>query len=277
MNIFITYSNELYEKTRKFSAKMAKRYGNFDKVIEYEPEDIDVDFYSKNKEILSIKQGNGLWLWKPYFVYKTLLESNENDIIFYCDAGAFFIKDVRKIINTMDDDIWISDIPLIEKQFTKKDAFILMNCDNKIYKETNQIQANFIAVKNTKKSKKFVKQWLDYCCNINILSPHSIKPNMDNIKEFIGHREDQSVLSLLSKKWSLKSHLDPTQYGKLPEKYYAEGRLYKVPKHEKEYPVCIILHRTADVKFKTCLNQWICSWLPKKLCYLFMDTSERRD
>lgn len=277
MNIFITYSNELYEKTRKFSAKMAKRHGKFDKVIEYEPKDIDNNFHEKNKEILSIKQGNGLWLWKPYFVYKTLLESKENDIIFYCDAGAFFIKDVKKIINTMDDDIWISDIPLIEKQFTKEDAFILMDCDNKIYKETNQIQANFIAIKNTKRSKKFVKEWLDYCCNINILSPNSIEPKIENSMDFIGHREDQSVLSLLSKKWKIKPHLDPTQYGKLPSKYYSKERLYKNPEHNKEYPVCIILHRTANVEFRTCLNQWICSWLPKKLCYLFMGNDKKEE
>lgn len=262
MKVFITYSNDKYKRTKRFSLKMAKYFGRFDSFIQYSPDDIDKNFYEKNKEILSIDKGNGLWLWKPYFIYKTLLGVNYNDIVFYCDAGSFFIRNANKILKTMKDDIWVSDIPLIEKQYTKKECFFLMDCNEEFYRESNQIQANFIAIRKNEKTIRFIKEWLDYCCNINIISPISNNLKFKNDSIFIEHREDQSVLSLLCKKWNINTHLDPSQYGRIPTKYYEKDRIFKVPKHDKEYPVCLILHRTADVNLKVCINQWFCSWLP---------------
>ena len=93
MRIFITFGDNKFKKARKFSAKMAKLRGGFDKVIEYTPEDIDPAFKREHEDIFSIKRGYGLWLWKPYIIWKTLNEvANEGDLVFYADAVLFLLE-----------------------------------------------------------------------------------------------------------------------------------------------------------------------------------------
>ncbi|WP_378950774.1 hypothetical protein [Pelosinus sp. sgz500959] len=258
---FITYSNELYSETREFCLKMARKMGRFDEVIRFTPEDIDPKFTTENSVILSVRNGNGLWLWKPYFIHKILCTIENGDVLVYCDAGSFFIKSSKYIIDSMsNEDIWVSDIPLIEKQFTNPSLFRIMNCDSDEYKETNQIQANFIAVRKSEVSMRFVKEWLNYCKQPACIVPEE-NVSVDGF-QFMGHRSDQSILSLLSKKYGLHPHLDPTQYGRIPEKYYAKYRIFNKSEHNKEYSTLIILHRTKNVDKKVVLNQWLCSWLP---------------
>lgn len=263
MILFVTYSNDLYAKTRDYCVKMAQKKGKVDKAVAYKPEDIDKEFYEAHRSILDLRAGNGLWLWKPYFVRKALDTVDDGDIVLYCDAGSYFFKSCKPMIDSMDDDIWVSDIPLIEKQYTKPELMEKMGCEGQEFSETNQIQGNFIAIRKTKRGIKFAQEWLDNCLDgDNLLTDTRYEKRAPEFK-FLGHRSDQSVLSLLTKKWSIRTHLDPTQYGRVPEKYFNKGRVFKVAEHKDTYKPCIILHRTKDVDFKTCLNQWIFTWVPK--------------
>ena len=72
MIIFITYVNSLFAKSAEYCVKMAVKKGKVDKIIHYHPNDIDSAFYEKHKDILTMQRGNGLWLWKPYFLCKAL-------------------------------------------------------------------------------------------------------------------------------------------------------------------------------------------------------------
>lgn len=271
MNIYVTYSNELYAQTRDFSAKMAKRLGRFDKVVVYTPADISEDFYKANARILETKSGAGLWLWKPYILLKALKEeAQEEDFVFYGDAGSFFIRNCRHIIRRMKSDIWVSDISLVERQYTKEYAFQRMGCEDDIYRNTPQVQANFVCVRKSKESLDFVEEWLSLCCDFNLISGNPEISQVVNDPKFIEHRMDQSILSLLSKKRKIEIHLDPSQYGRFPEKYHQPDRLKIFPKHQKEYPVCIILHRTKNVEFRICFKQIMNVLLPKRMVKLLL-------
>lgn len=267
MKIFVTYSNERYAKARDFAGKMAKRFGKFDKVIIYKPEDIDDDFKEKNKEILSFKKGAGLWLWKPYVVNKALNEEcKEGDYLFYADAASFFIRSVDHIIKAWgDQDVFVSPVPLKEWQFTKADCFKLLNCDTDEFKQTAQIQGSFMGFRKSEKSVKFVAEWLRRCCDIRLLHPDNIALHLENPQGFDAHREDQSMLSLLSKQWGIQPHTDLTQYGKYPEKYLFGNYKRVEISTKREYPVCIILHRTANVDKIVALKQLILALVPRKL------------
>lgn len=265
MLLFITYSNDLFAKTRDLCVRMALKRGKVDKAIAYGPEDIDEVFYAKYKQILDLRAGNGLWLWKPYFVCKALDLVQEGDIVIYCDAGSFFFRSCKSIVNTMDDDIWVSDIPLIEKQYTKPELMEKMGCVDERYTETNQVQGNFIAIRKTQRGMQFAREWLDICAEGNNLLQDTRYQESPPAFGFCGHRSDQSVLSLLSKKWGLQVHRDPSQYGRVPEKYYASDRIFKVPMHTDTYKPCIILHRHRNADFRTCFKQWVVAWIPKSM------------
>ena len=47
MIVAINYANDPYKKTQKYCTHSAYKYG-VDKVFEYGPKDIDIDFYKKN-------------------------------------------------------------------------------------------------------------------------------------------------------------------------------------------------------------------------------------
>lgn len=263
--VLINYSDQNFAKSRRLNSWTARYLAGVDEVIEYGPSDIDGNFFKANKHILTQKRGAGEWLWKPYFVLKTLQKLNDGDILIYCDSGAFFYRNVNKIIGSMSkDDVWVSDLPLIEKQWTKPYVISALEADYIDVTDTPQIQGGILCFRRSKISIDFVQKWLNYCCIPELLMPLC---DHEQRGECIMHREDQSILSVLCKLDGVKPHRDPTQYGRIPEKYYVEGRLFKKPEHYDEYPVCVILHRTANADYNTIFRQWLCTWLPVRIVY----------
>lgn len=271
MKYFISYGDEKFSKSLKIAGLMAKFVGGFDKIKLYGPADLNSNFVKSNKEILSIKRGAGLWLWKPYIIYETLLnEINDGDLVFYSDAGSFFVRNVRHIEKVMkNSDIWVSDIPFQEVQFTKEDAFRILDIDDAV-KDTAQIQASFLCIRKSKESVLFIKEWLDKCCDINLLHPDNLV-GKDCSEKFISHREDQSILSLLCKKRKIKPHFDPSQYGKYPELYTRWNFERPIMDTVKEYPVCIVLHRNPNISFKSIVKQVLLAFIPAKIGISFLD------
>lgn len=222
MKVLINFANDNYKKAQKLNSKTGKLFCRFDKIYNFSPLDISKEFFEENKKIFEYDRGCGLWLWKPYFINKVLESLNDGDIVFYCDSGACFFRNISPILDILKkQDIWVSILPLVEKQFTKEKTFELMNLNDEKYKNSNQISGTFIALKKSDFSMAFVKEWLNYCCNLEIISP--VKDKSKEISEFYSHREDQSILSLLVKKYSIRAYSDPSQYGRLPEKYIRDG------------------------------------------------------
>ena len=135
-------------------------------------------------------------------------------------------------------------LSLIEKQWTKRDAFILLECDNTLFTDTNQMMASFILVKRSEKSIEFFKQYLKYSQDYRILTDVKNTLGLNNYPEFIDHRHDQSILSLLSKKWGLIPFHDPSQTGILFDPYIYYLRR-EVPK--SDYPMIIIHTRKSNL------------------------------
>ena len=271
--ILINYADESYRRAQKLQTKTAKIAG-FSEVIEYNPQDIDDTFKKEHADIFQYKRGNGLWVWKPYFIKKTLSKMKTGEILFYCDSGACFFRNVKGIVSKLSNqDVWISTLPLKEKQFTKQLTFDIMNCNSDRYKESAQISGTFCAFKKSDLSMKFVDEWLQYCCNVRAIEPPE---NSDQEAEYYyGHREDQSILSLLVKKYNLQAWSDPSQYGRLPEKYRrAKCEMVYYGKYvgQEDYPICIVHHRTKDGNRGVLIRQLLCAVLPRKVGKKFISS-----
>ena len=265
ITVLINYADHGFSKAQHLNTWAGKKIGKFDRVIEYGPEDLDKDFYMAYRDVLSIKRGAGEWLWKPYIIKKTLEELNPGDYLLYCDSGAFMLGSSTYIFESMkESDVWVSDIPLIEKQWTKPSVIHelgVSNCEDIL--ESNQIQGGFIAIRKSRFSVSFVDEWLSLCCERRLLLP--LVENEEK-GDCISHREDQSILSVLCKLHGIQAHRDPTQYGRIPEKYKGIGAVFSVPDHEEDnYPVLILLHRTGNYNWSVILKQWLNIVLPKKL------------
>ena len=265
----INYADGKYSKTQHFNTKTALNYGGFNKVIEYGPEDIDIAFKSEHKDVFSYRRGNGLWLWKPYLIYKTLLTMPNGALLFYCDSGSFWIKSAMPIISILEkDDIFVSCVPFPEKQFTKKICFDVLGVD--YTKGDNcQYQGTFIGIKKTKTTLEFVKEWLACCSDFRLIAPDYENIGIDDT--YIAHREDQSLLSLICQKHNIKGHTDPSQYGRIPDLYKRYSRLYTAPDIKREYKTMLILHRTPNVKFFICFKQLMLTLLPVYICRWYLN------
>lgn len=261
--VFICYANEPYAQARDFCAKMALKRGGFDKAIAYKPEDVDESFKRENALIFSQKRGAGLWLWKPYIILKTLQEElEEGDILFYGDSGSYFFRNCNAILDSMgNEDIWVSNISLLERQYTKQDAFDALNANTDQIRNSAQIQGSFVGLRKSQDTIQLVKEWLSFCENYDILSDGpSANPNC---KDFIAHREDQSILSLLCKKKGVVPHLDPTQYAKYPLIYLRNGGTYVDTDNQGEYKPCIAFHRSPKITLMVILRPLLYIYLPQ--------------
>ena len=248
MIVAINYADENFKKAQQFNTKTAYSKGRVDKVIQYSPKDIDKKFYLENKYILDKPRGGGYWLWKPYIILKTMKEMSKGDYLFYCDSGAAYINDIRYLIKDLEksgQDIMAFELPLLENQWTKNKTFELRNCNSTGFRKSNQILATYIFIKVSDYSIQFINQYLNMCKNRSIL----IDDKCEQSEDFIQHRHDQSIFSLLCKKNSIKPFRDPSQYGIRPWEYLANGRVYN-PKNyiNSSYPQIIVSFRTEDGK-----------------------------
>lgn len=213
--VLINYSNNRYKNAQKINTKTAIDSGKFSKVISYSEEDIDECFFSSNKNILNQTKGGGYWLWKPYFIKKALEELQDGECLFYCDSGSKFTNSIDEFICSIGDtfDIVPFELQYIEKYWTKRDCFQLMECDNTIITESNQRLASFILFKKSIFSMQFVNEWLNYAQDERILTDIENQLGMANYGNFEAHRHDQSIFSILTKRYNIQAYRDPSQSG----------------------------------------------------------------
>lgn len=241
--VAITYANEKYAQAAKLNIKTAKKVGKVNEAIFYSPKDIEPSFYEEHKGILMQKKGNGYWLWKPYFIKKTLENMHEGDVLVYTDSAIIYRDKVSKLVDTMEQNhtnkmIFLLGKEYIDAKYTKRDAFILMDCDTEKYYNTPQVNAAIIVLKKNEETVHFCSEWLKYASDRRILTDIPNTCGKENYPEFLMHRHDQSILSLLSKKYNTMFFRDPTQWGDKSE--YSEEI-----KERSNYSCIFIHHRIA--------------------------------
>ena len=146
-------------------------------------------------------------MWKPYFILKTLKEKlNEGDYLFYTDAGILYMDSTEKLINLLKEyhyEMWIIKTKYIEKKYSKRDAFILLGVDMPFYSESNQYMAGIQIYKKSIYTEKFLEKLLYYSQDKRIITDEPNTQGLKNYKGFRENRHDQTILSLLTKKFEL--------------------------------------------------------------------------
>lgn len=234
-----------YQNKRKFNSLSGKYIAKFDRIIEFNFNDIDESFKKSNSKIFKHNKGLGLWVWKPYLIHKALKLIDYDDFLFYCDSSSIFIRSISALKKFMDENnlnIMPFALPFKESNWTSEGlmSYFKLNSAQKI---SNQLCASFIALKKSKKTVEIINDWLSSCQDYNIITGHY--PQFES-PELIEHRYDQSVLSMIIKSRGLSMYKDPSQYGSFPELY---GKKFKTIsyKHVKgNYRTIVILIRKGS-------------------------------
>jgi hypothetical protein len=125
----------------------------------------------------------------------------ENDVILYADSGCEI--DVCKkndIISLLNKDFEIiCNTAGSEKEWTKRDLLIYLDMDKENIINEQQFEATSVCIKKCEKTLQFVKEWYEIACNYNLIDDSPSKN--PNYREFKENRYDQSIFSLLMKKY----------------------------------------------------------------------------
>ena len=211
-----TLSNHLYQESRERLCNSALRVG-IESIFSFDFDEIKAsDFYKKNQAILSNVKFLGYWLWKPFIIADTLNKVDEGDVLIYADAGAEIIQQLDWLVNHCQINepiILFGNATDINASWTKRDCFVMMDCDSPEYWFSPHCDASFMLFRKCQQTVDFVNQWLNYGCNENIITDLPNISGKPNLEEYRDHRYDQSILSLLAQKSKLNLYRIPSQFG----------------------------------------------------------------
>ena len=198
----------------------------------------------------------GYGCWKPYIIMSFLHQVPENSVVQYTDIGCHFN---RKGVSRLNDYINICKKRNIltfqykkpkfkkfnnfkfqeyfENEYTKADLWKYLKINNSSkFLKNEQILSGLIFFKNNKFTRNILSQWCKYS-NINRLIDDSQSKNK-NHSNFIEHRHDQSIFSLLCKQNKIFSL-------SASECEWAEYNGRRVWNHLSNYPI----HAKRDKKY----------------------------
>ena len=224
--VFITFSDGIKYKYKRI-IEQAKTSKFFKECIPYTLKDLDKDFTEKNSNFIENNpRGYGYWIWKPYIILKTMQKLNYNDIIMYSDSGSVInpngfkrIKHYYDILNSYD--MICFQIKHDEIKWNKKDTvdyiFNIFGNSNYNLLNTKQITSCAMLLRNNEKTFNFMKLWYNISLNYHFID--DTLSNSPNFKEFIEHRHDQSIFSLLTKLYGMNIYFCKDNYEDSSEDY----------------------------------------------------------
>ena len=196
----------------------AREFNVFDNIVGLTEQYLkdDTEFYNKHGNFLEENsRGYGYWLWKSYLVKKQLEKMNENDILVYADSGCVLNINGKKRLYEYFDMVQHSEYGMlsfqmthVEKKWTKMDIF--KHFDAHEYLEMGQLIATSFVIRKCEHSVHLVNKWYETCHLYDLINDSP--SNSTNHPDFIENRHDQSVWSIIRKKYGTTIINDETYF-----------------------------------------------------------------
>lgn len=160
-----------------------------------------------HKKFMTESRGFGYWIWK-YFLISKLFEHISNDeVVLYLDAGSTINE------NGLDRLVFYYEMAIknemisfqmehLENQYTKRDTYDKIFLGDEKYYQTGQIHASCFLIKKTENTINFIEEIKKLCTEENYRYINDNQSIKSNEKTFIDHRHDQSIFSLMVKKYN---------------------------------------------------------------------------
>lgn len=239
------YANARYKSQQELNTRSAYEKGKADKVIEFHEEDIEW-MKAEYPEHFKYQRGGGLWIWKPWVCLKALEQIEEGDYLFYVDSGQVFIDDIHLLIPDFEaggKDLMVFEQSLLSRCFTKHECYELMDWHDY---SGNQLLSGYIFMRKSDTSMRYMQEWFDNMKDIRKAHGEHYCPEIKEFKDFISHREDQSVLDILRYKWGIEGHRDPSDFGEFPWQYASVGGFHRKKYPNSHYPTLLLCVRRED-------------------------------
>jgi hypothetical protein len=217
MNIHLTYfGDNTYSYGKERIRRQAESLGVFKSIQEFGEDDLNTKhsgFWNTCQECMMQERPGGerkyyvYYACKPYFVLEALMNIPENDVLLYVDSGCELNKNgiskleeyYQECVNT--NGVFFS-LNLPEIQWTKMDTYRRLMLDSDEHLNTRQIISGIFLLKNTQEVREIVEKWLTVCLEDQGHFLNDDSSNLPNDEIFRENRHDQSIFSLLIKRFS---------------------------------------------------------------------------
>lgn len=214
-NYLVNFADARFRESQQLANMFAELHG-LDLTYSYSDERFHEEFASyvkKHDKIFSQQRGHGYWLWKPFLISHVLNKIADNDILLYSDTGLIFFRSPAPLFHLLSnhEQLFFSLPGCLNKEWAKRDLFIALECDDVTHWNRLQTGAQCSVWRATPQSRARAQEWLNWCENYELLSDHP--SSAPNLPEFVDHRHDQSILSLLTARWNAEIFRNPNQHG----------------------------------------------------------------
>lgn len=199
--------NEIGIKDRDYTAEAKRLFESAKprgfKCEMYDNKRLDSSHYfMSHNDVMS--QPSWGWAFKPICIYDGLLQLQEEDILLWVDSNHIIAQDPAPILEIIKDtgsfihDHWRMRYP--NSQWTHKDTFVMMNCNEPRYWDAPQMQVNILGFAKCAGALNFVGEWLSYCLDYDTNITRGQFPDMPGFQD---SRYEQSILSILVEKYNV--------------------------------------------------------------------------
>jgi hypothetical protein len=184
------------------------------------------------------KRGFGLWVWKPLIIKHALLGTfGEYDRVFYLDAGSQFSLKTVHARERFDRYLELADLSggfafthidgqsgiddFSEEAWGKHELHKALDAKGEVLK-TNQILAGCLIL--TRESIDVVTNWMNWSTKEDYFFLRNPSQASFQSSNFVAHRHDQSILSLLSIKHKENLHIFSSDM--MQQYFFTHRRVY---------------------------------------------------
>jgi hypothetical protein len=197
----VSYANaRMYGSLRRLGSQAAAL--PFDHVHLFRDTDLQQipEFWERHREhIEKNPRGAGYWIWKPYVILLALKCAAPGDVVFFVDAGCSLVAERAARLLEYAELVRAHSVLNFAlghsvRRWTKMDTVLAY--DGVAYLDRPQILSGVIGICNTPAGNALVAEWYEGCCNYHLAD--DTPSGSPNDPEFIEHRHDQAILTMIS-------------------------------------------------------------------------------
>jgi hypothetical protein len=197
----------------------ATSFGEFASIRGYDELTLKSDpaFWNKHGAFIESRwRGYGYWVWKSYLILRRLREINDGDILVYSDAGCSINSGGKArfgnyidMLNTTESGVLTFQLEHRERAYTKSKLYEYFGMSPDL-DESLQHLSGIILLKKNANSLKLVTEWNDIMKRYDLIDDDEVS---NEHPEFVDHRHDQSIWSMLLKTYPHICVRDETFFG----------------------------------------------------------------
>ena len=195
-------SHDFYKSQQRLAGEFAAS-GLFNRIISYKQTDLNgTEFLAHHRQfIVRNRRGFGYWIWKPYLIGRTLAAMNDGEWLYYSDSGCTLETgpDAVAYMEKFATGLEAAQQPIHAITESEHPIGKLCKADvlDPLYADCREVETGRLIIRKCPESVAFIEKWAAAAIADNYHNIDDTPSRQAERPEFIEHRHDQSIFSIL--------------------------------------------------------------------------------